>query len=83
MPEQKMPGKRSYRVVILGGGMAGISAAHYLAAHGVKDILVLEARERLGGRIFTVSKENKPLELGAQWIQGGSPANSVFNLGNR
>lgn len=63
--------------------MAGLSAAQHLVANGVKDIVVLEARDRLGGRIHTLAHQGKPLELGAQWIHGGCPANSVFNLANK
>ncbi len=42
------------RFLILGGGLAGLSAASYLAKQGVKDFRLLEARNRLGGRVFTV-----------------------------
>ena len=72
-----------FRVVILGAGIAGLSAAYHLVEHGVKDIVVLEARERVGGRIHTIMHNGHPLELGAQWIHGGCPSNSVFNLANR
>lgn len=77
----------SCRVLVIGGGMAGVSAAHHLCVRGgVRDVVLLEARDRLGGRAFTLRSEEKgeaPLELGAQWIQGGCPANSMFNLCNR
>jgi hypothetical protein len=51
--------------------------------NGVKDVVVLEARDRLGGRVYTVKHDGVPLDLGAQWIHGGCPANSLFNFGNR
>ena len=40
-----------------------------------------EARARIGGRIHTVpcGQNGRPLELGAQWIHGGCPANSIYN----
>lgn len=43
----------------------------------------MEARNRIGGRIHTLQHDGNPLELGAQWIQGGCPSNSVFNLANQ
>ena len=51
--------------------------------NGVTDILVIEARDRTGGRIQTIKHEGAPLDLGAQWVHGGCPANSLFNFGNR
>ena len=43
-------------------------------------VLLLEARDRLGGRVYTVRDENAGIiELGAQWIHGGCPANALFN----
>jgi len=51
--------------------------------NGVKDVVVLEARDRLGGRVYTAKHDGVPLDLGAQWIHGGCPANSLFNFGNR
>lgn len=42
-------------VVIVGGGIAGVSAARYLINRGVQQVLILEAKERLGGRIHTVT----------------------------
>ena len=72
-----------FKVAIVGAGIAGLSAAHHLVIHGIKDIVILEARDRVGGRIHTITHDGKPLELGAQWIHGGCPANSVFNLANK
>ncbi|XP_023337296.1 peroxisomal N(1)-acetyl-spermine/spermidine oxidase isoform X2 [Eurytemora carolleeae] len=56
--------------------MSGVylSAAVRFKEHGIKTIL-LEAKNRIGGRIFTDGK----LELGAQWIHGGCPGNPLFN----
>ncbi|HEV8193434.1 MAG TPA: FAD-dependent oxidoreductase, partial [Ktedonobacterales bacterium] len=60
--------KRRTEVAIVGAGMAGLMAARRLAAAGV-DVLVLEARERVGGRIYTRSaSDGTLLDLGAQWI---------------
>jgi monoamine oxidase len=55
-------------VVIIGGGAAGIAAAHRLRAAGV-DALLLEARTRLGGRAWTVADASGyPLDLGCGWL---------------
>ncbi|XP_076315742.1 spermine oxidase-like [Tachypleus tridentatus] len=80
-------------VVIIGAGMAGLSAVEHLIRNGMTNIVVLEAAKsktvctytlhfRYGGRIHTVyfGRQNSIVELGANWIHGGSPANPVFNL---
>lgn len=42
-------------VVVVGGGIAGVSAARHLINSGVRQVLILEAKNRLGGRIHTVT----------------------------
>ncbi|HAA12644.1 MAG TPA: hypothetical protein DCE41_13505 [Cytophagales bacterium] len=53
-------------VIILGGGLTGLSLAHLLREQGI-DYMLLEARDRLGGRILTHPGKQTPLEMGATW----------------
>ncbi len=56
-------------VLIVGAGLSGLSAAYYLKKAGI-DAVIIEARERCSGRIFTVRAEcnNTPVEMGATWF---------------
>ncbi len=63
-------GSRSLpRVLVLGAGMAGLVAARILHDTGFT-VQVIEARDRLGGRIWTVTDRGIPLDMGASWIHG-------------
>ena len=55
------------RVVVVGAGLAGLSAAESLARGGA-GVVVLEARERLGGRVRTVVLGEQIVETGAEWV---------------
>ncbi|MEM9318811.1 MAG: FAD-dependent oxidoreductase [Pseudomonadota bacterium] len=56
-------------VIVIGAGMAGLTAAHALENDG-RAVTVLEARNRIGGRVWTDHSLGLPLELGASWIHG-------------
>ncbi|MGH8048631.1 MAG: FAD-dependent oxidoreductase, partial [Chthoniobacterales bacterium] len=57
-------------VIVIGAGMSGIAAAQRLARHGLK-VIVLEGRERLGGRIWSDRQmRGATLDMGACWIHG-------------
>jgi monoamine oxidase len=59
---------RQADVIVVGAGLAGLSAARVLAAAGVR-VLVYEARDRVGGRLYTrPAADGTPLDLGGQWI---------------
>jgi monoamine oxidase len=65
-------------VLVVGAGMAGLSAAS-LVSRASRDVLVLEARDRVGGRIFTRHHPNSiAVELGAEFIHGRPP--ELFRL---
>jgi monoamine oxidase len=59
-------------VVIVGAGMAGLTAARAVAEAGLR-VLVVEAQERIGGRILTEHVGGEALELGAEFIHGRPP----------
>ena len=56
-------------VLIIGAGVAGLTAARDLTAAGVR-VCVLEARDRLGGRVMTHHTPDGPVELGAEFVHG-------------
>jgi monoamine oxidase len=70
---------RASDVLVIGGGIAGLTAVRQLTAAGVR-VTLLEARDRLGGRIFTHKNpthtnhthrtQDFPVELGAEFVHG-------------
>ncbi|KAI3445051.1 hypothetical protein Pfo_001716 [Paulownia fortunei] len=69
-------------VIIVGAGISGITAAKVLAENGVEDVLMLEAADRMGGRIRKEQFGGVTVELGAGWIAGvgGKQPNPVWEL---
>ena len=61
-------------VLIIGAGAAGLAAARDLSRAGV-EVIVVEARDRIGGRVFTHKHPDSPvpIELGAEFVHGKSP----------
>ena len=63
-----MPDSREADVVVVGAGLAGLAAARKLTAEGV-DCVVLEARDRVGGRTLNRAiGDGKIVEVGGQWV---------------
>jgi monoamine oxidase len=64
----------NYDVIIVGAGAAGLMAAKELSVAG-KKVLVLEARDRIGGRIFPLSEKEFGYEAagGAEFVHGEAP----------
>ncbi|CAK9807642.1 Peroxisomal N(1)-acetyl-spermine/spermidine oxidase, partial [Anthophora quadrimaculata] len=70
------------KIIIIGAGAAGISAAAGLIKKGLENVVILEAKNRIGGRINTVEFSDNVVELGAQWVHG-ELGNIVFNLASQ
>lgn len=69
-------------VLILGAGMAGITAAKTLHEAGVNSILILEARDRIGGRMRSENFGGMRVEIGANWVQSVDKTNTIRNHTN-
>ncbi|WP_428151174.1 flavin monoamine oxidase family protein [Brevundimonas sp.] len=69
----------SIDVAVIGAGSAGLSAARRLARAGVA-VVVLEARDRIGGRAHTVDHEGMPVDLGCGWLHSAD-ANVLSAIG--
>lgn len=74
---------KNKRVIVIGAGMAGAAAAKKLHDAGC-EVIVLEARNRVGGRVHTNTDWGVNLELGANWIhQSTHPANPLMNYADK
>ena len=67
------------RVIVIGAGLAGLAAARDLQAAG-REVVVVEARDRIGGRLWTSRLwPDLPMDIGASWIHGtkGNPLTAL------
>jgi len=86
------------KVLILGAGIAGVTAAQRLESLGISDFLIVEAYHEVGGRLksrrfgssdhvsTSPSRGNdtlKSIEVGAQWIQGYDKHNPIWGLARK
>ncbi|KAF5731356.1 putative amine oxidase [Tripterygium wilfordii] len=71
--------ERKPSVIVIGGGMAGIAAAH--ALHNASfQVMLLESRNRIGGRVHTDYSFGFPVDLGASWLHGVCKENPLAPL---
>ncbi|KAE9529588.1 hypothetical protein AGLY_011684 [Aphis glycines] len=88
---EPLPDVSKHKVIIIGAGIAGLAAATHLSQHDMNDFIVLEAQNRIGGRICSAKINGQQIELGAHWIHGvlGNPmyelalANGLVDITHR
>lgn len=73
-----LPTKKVGKVIVIGAGIAGLAAAQQMQQFGL-EVIVLEARDRVGGRIATFRKSNYIADLGAMVVTGlgGNPVTTL------
>lgn len=70
-------------VLIIGAGMAGLAAAQHLKSKNFTNVTLLEARDRIGGRINTNHSLNTPFDMGASWIHGAGSNNPITSVADK
>ncbi|CAM0914139.1 unnamed protein product [Alopecurus aequalis] len=72
------------KVIIVGAGMSGISAGKRLSEAGITDLVILEATDRIGGRIHKTKFAGATVEMGANWVEGvnGGEMNPIWAMAN-
>ncbi|OEL23073.1 Polyamine oxidase [Dichanthelium oligosanthes] len=80
-----LTGAAGPKVIIVGAGMAGISAGKRLSDAGITDFVILEATDRIGGRIHKTKFAGLNVEMGANWVEGvgGEQMNPIWTMANK
>ncbi|PLB44947.1 amine oxidase [Aspergillus steynii IBT 23096] len=65
--------KRQYDAIVIGAGFAGLIAARDLCQTQDLTVLLLEARDRIGGRTWTANVLGEEIEMGGTWVHWGQP----------
>lgn len=67
------PASEPVDAIVMGGGVSGLAAARELSRSGLR-IILIEARERMGGRVYTLRRRSgaAPVEMGAEFVHGGN-----------
>ncbi|CAF3521272.1 unnamed protein product [Rotaria socialis] len=65
-------------VLIIGGGLSGLSAGNYLLEHNIDNFLILEARDRVGGRTCTIEYQKHAVDIGGAYV--GPFQNRILRL---
>ena len=66
--QAQCPGQMDADVLILGAGMSGLGAAETLSQNGINNFLIIDQRDKVGGRIQTMKFGGGIVELGPQWV---------------
>lgn len=61
--------KDKYDVVVVGAGWAGLIAARDISQHTKLSVLIVEARDRIGGRTWTAKERGGMFEMGGNWVR--------------
>ncbi|MCA1241707.1 FAD-dependent oxidoreductase [Stappia stellulata] len=77
-PARAQAQTREADVIVIGAGIAGLAAARHLVALDY-EVILLEATDRIGGRVQTDRSLGAPFEIGAGWIHGpdGNPVSDL------
>ena len=73
---------KGIKVIVVGSGISGLAAAKRMKSQGAI-VTILEAKNRIGGRLYTDYELGAPFEVGAGWIHGPSNRNPVKKLANK
>ncbi|CAG8043752.1 unnamed protein product [Penicillium salamii] len=65
--------KENYDVIVVGAGFAGLIAARDLSQRHNLKVLLLEARDRIGGRTWTANVLGEEIEMGGTWVHWAQP----------
>ncbi|KAH8286003.1 hypothetical protein KR054_000806, partial [Drosophila jambulina] len=71
--------RTSARILLVGAGVSGIAAATRLLQNNFCNVQILEAENRIGGRIYTIPFGDNVIDMGAQWCHG-QERNSVYQM---
>ncbi|OAE34520.1 hypothetical protein AXG93_1515s1020 [Marchantia polymorpha subsp. ruderalis] len=77
--QSKHGGRSRPTVLVIGAGVAGLAAARVLQAQSFK-VVVLESRDRVGGRVYTDHSFGFPVDMGASWLHGLCKSNPLAHL---
>ncbi|MBL4652528.1 MAG: FAD-dependent oxidoreductase [Flavobacteriales bacterium] len=72
--------KSNDTIIIIGAGMSGLAAAKELTENGVENVIILEAQDRVGGRVRTDYSLGVAFDEGASWIHGPDGRNPITDL---
>ncbi|KAF2627105.1 amine oxidase [Macroventuria anomochaeta] len=67
----------SYDIIVIGTGFAGLVAARDISQHSNAKVLLVEARDRIGGRTWTARVAGEDIEMGGTWVHWNQP--HVYN----